>query len=34
MNTFIVHADSKASKVLVAIFKALDISFEIQKQSD
>lgn len=32
MNTFIVHADGKISKALVAIFKALDVPFEIKKE--
>lgn len=32
MDTFIVHADSKVSKALKAIFKALNVSYEIQKQ--
>jgi hypothetical protein len=32
MNTFIVHADGKVSKALVAIFKALDVSFEVKKE--
>jgi hypothetical protein len=32
MNTFIVHADGKVSKALVAIFKALDVTFEIKKE--
>ncbi|GEM53802.1 hypothetical protein B0A58_14980 [Flavobacterium branchiophilum NBRC 15030 = ATCC 35035] len=31
MNTFIVHADSKVSKALIAIFKALNVSFEMKK---
>ncbi|GEM53800.1 hypothetical protein B0A58_14990 [Flavobacterium branchiophilum NBRC 15030 = ATCC 35035] len=31
MNTFIVHADSKVSKALLAIFKALNVSFEMKK---
>ncbi len=32
MDTFIVHADSKVSKALVAIFKALNVSYEIKKE--
>jgi hypothetical protein len=31
MNTFIVHADSKVSKALIAIFKALNVNFEVEK---
>jgi hypothetical protein len=31
MNTFIVHADSKVSKALIAIFKALNVTFEVEK---
>ena len=33
MNTIIVHADSKISKALVAIFKALNVSYEIKKEN-
>lgn len=33
MNTFVVHADSKISKALIAIFKALNVSFEVKKES-
>ena len=33
MNTIIVHADSKVSKALIAIFKALNVSFEVKKES-
>ena len=33
MNTIIVHADSKVSKVLIAIFKALNVSYEIKKKN-
>ena len=33
MNTIIVHADSKVSKALVAIFKALNVSYEIKKEN-
>ena len=32
MNTIIVHADSKVSKALIAIFKALNLSYEIKKE--
>ena len=32
MNTIIVHADSKISKALIAIFKALNVSYEIKKE--
>ena len=31
MNTITVHADSKITKVLIAIFKALSVSFEVKK---
>lgn len=31
MNTITVHADSKITKVLIAIFKALNVSFEVKK---
>jgi len=31
MNTFIVQADSKVSKALIAIFKAMNVSFEMKK---
>ena len=33
MNTIIVHADSKISKALIAIFKALNVSYEIKKEN-
>ena len=33
MNTIIVHADSKVSKALIAIFKALNLSYEIKKEN-
>ena len=33
MNTIIVHADSKTSKALIAIFKALNVSYEIKKEN-
>ena len=33
MNTIIVHADSKVSKALVAIFKALNVSYEIKNEN-
>ena len=33
MNTIIVHADSKISKALIAIFKALNVSYEINKEN-
>ncbi|MCB9201848.1 MAG: hypothetical protein H6604_02200 [Flavobacteriales bacterium] len=33
MNTFIIQADNKISKVLVTLCKALDLSFEIKKES-
>jgi hypothetical protein len=33
MNTFIVHADSKVSKALIAIFKALNVTFEVEKKA-
>ena len=33
MNTIIVHADSKVSKALIAIFKALNVSYEIKKEN-
>ena len=33
MNTNIVHADSKISKALIAIFKALNVSYEIKKEN-
>lgn len=32
MNTITVKADNKATKVLVAIFKALDVVFEVKKE--
>ena len=32
MNTIIVQADSKISKALVAIFKALNVTYEIKKE--
>lgn len=32
MNTYIVHADTKVSKALVAIFKALNVTFEVKKE--
>ena len=32
MNTIIVHADLKVSKALIAIFKALNLSYEIKKE--
>jgi len=32
MNTIIVKADSKISKALVAIFKALNVTYEIKKE--
>ena len=31
MNTKTVHTDSKITKVLIAIFKALNVSFEVKK---
>ncbi len=31
MNTITVHADSKITKALIAIFKALNVSFELKK---
>ena len=31
MNTITVHADSKITKVLIAIFKALNVSLEVKK---
>lgn len=37
MNTFVVHADTKTSKALITIFKAFNVSFELQtekKKSD
>jgi hypothetical protein len=34
MNTYIVHADSKVSKALIAIFKALNVSFEVVKKTE
>jgi hypothetical protein len=33
MNTITVHADSKITKVLIAIFKALSVSFEVKKDA-
>jgi 2-polyprenyl-3-methyl-5-hydroxy-6-metoxy-1,4-benzoquinol methylase len=33
MNTFIVQADSKVSKALIAIFKALNVTFEVEKNT-
>ena len=33
MNTIIVHADSKVSKALIAIFKALNVTYEIKKEN-
>ena len=33
MNTIIVHADSKISKALIDIFKALNVSYEIKKEN-
>ena len=33
MNTIIVHADSKVSKALIAIFKTLNVSYEIKKEN-
>ena len=33
MNTIIVHADLKVSKALIAIFKALNVSYEIKKEN-
>ena len=33
MNTFVVHADSKTSKALITIFKAFNVSFEVQKEN-
>ena len=33
MNTIIVYADSKISKALIAIFKALNVSYEIKKEN-
>ena len=30
MNTITVHADSKITKALIAIFKALSVSFELK----
>ena len=33
MNTYIVHADTKVSKALVTIFKALNVSFEVKKET-
>ncbi len=33
MNTIIVHADSKVSKALIAVFKALNVSFEVMKET-
>jgi hypothetical protein len=32
MNTFIVQADNKISKALIAIFNALNVSFEVKKE--
>lgn len=34
MNTYIVRADSKTSKALVAVFKALNVSFEVVKEKN
>ena len=34
MNTFIIQADNKISKVLVTLCKALDLSFEIKKEKE
>ena len=34
MNTFIVQADNKISKALIAIFNALNVSFEVKKEDD
>jgi hypothetical protein len=34
MNTFVVHADSKVSKALIAIFKALNVTFEVKKETN
>ena len=31
MNTITVYADSKITKALIAIFKALSVSFELKK---
>jgi hypothetical protein len=33
MNTIIVHADSKVSKALIALFKAMNVSFEVKKEN-
>jgi hypothetical protein len=33
MNTFTIQADNKNSKVLIAIFKALGVSYEMKKQA-
>ena len=33
MNTLIVQADSKVTKVLITIYKALKLSYEIKKEA-
>ena len=33
MNTITVYADSKITKALIAIFKALSVSFEVKKDA-
>jgi hypothetical protein len=34
MTTFIVQADNKISKALIAIFNALNVSFEVKKERE
>ncbi len=34
MTTYIVQADSKVSKALIAIFKALNVTFEVKKETN
>ena len=34
MTTYIVQADSKVSRALIAIFKALNVNFEVLKKNN
>ena len=34
MTTYIVQVDSKVSKALIAIFKALNVTFEVKKETN
>lgn len=33
MNTIVVQADSKVSKALIAIFKAMNLTYEVKKSN-